>query len=68
MNLLKAKHQPFSRRGFLSGAGATVALPFFESWVPGGAAAASGASGPPLRMGIYSIGAGTVLESWRPEK
>jgi len=68
MNILKAKHSPFSRRGFLRGAGATMALPFFESWVPAGAKAAASQAGPPLRLGIYSIGAGTVLESWVPEK
>jgi len=69
MNILKATHKPFSRRGFVRTAGATVALPFFESWVPQTASAATATqSGPPLRMGIYSIGAGTVLESWKPEK
>jgi len=68
MHLLKSKHTPFSRRGFLHGAGATMALPFFESWVPSTTVkAAEAASGPPLRMGIFSIGAGTVLESWKPE-
>jgi len=69
MHIQKAKHTPFSRRGFLRGAGTTMALPFFESWVPTAAAkTASAAAGPPLRMGIFSIGAGTVLESWVPEK
>jgi hypothetical protein len=70
MSLLKAKHTPFSRRGFLRGAGATMALPFFESWVPASQAAAATTSeaGPPLRMGIYSIGAGTVKESFFPEE
>ena len=72
MHLLKANHTPFSRRGFLRSTGATLALPFFESWVPNTAGAAEvvagQAAGPPLRMGIYSIGAGTVLESWCPEE
>jgi len=70
MNILKLKHSPFSRRGFLRASSATMALPFFESWVPKSHAAPvpGGQSGPPLRMGIYSIGAGTVIESWQPEK
>jgi len=72
MHLRKHKHQPFSRRGFLGGVGATLALPFFESWVPGSISAANASptekAGPPLRMGIYSIGAGTVIESFAPEE
>ena len=53
-----------SRRGFLRGAGALLALPFLESLssVP---AFADAATKPPLRMGIFTVTGGTVLESWK---
>ena len=53
-----------SRRGFLKGAGALLALPFLESLssVP---AFADAATKPPLRMGIFTVTGGTVLESWK---
>lgn len=56
-----------SRRKFLRGAGALLALPFMESWTPGRAlAGAAGTAGkPPLRMGIFTVTGGTVLESWK---
>ena len=52
-----------TRRTFLRGAGAAVALPFLESVVH-----ADGTSDarPPLRMGIFTVTGGTVLESWKP--
>lgn len=57
-----------SRRDMLRGAGALVALPLMESIRPltamaGAAGAAAG--GPPMRMGIFTVTGGTVLESWR---
>jgi len=54
-----------SRRTLLRGTGATLALPWLEAMAPA-AKAAGQSAGPPLRMGIYSIGAGTVHESWKP--
>jgi hypothetical protein len=54
-----------SRRGFLQGAGALVALPYLESF--GFAATGSTAAvKPPLRMGIFTVTGGTVSESWVP--
>ena len=55
-----------SRRGFLRGAGALVALPYLESlaWAVPGAAAVP--FKPPLRMGIFTVAGGTVVESWVP--
>jgi hypothetical protein len=52
-----------TRRTFLRGAGAAVALPFLESVVH-----ADGTTDvrPPLRMGIFTVTGGTVLESWKP--
>lgn len=58
---------PLSRRSFLRGAGALMALPFLESF-PGSvlaAASGGGAVRPPLRMGIFTVTGGTVLESWK---
>ena len=53
-----------SRRTVLRGAGALLALPFMESLLPTRALAASVVK-PPLRMGIFTVTGGTVLESWR---
>jgi hypothetical protein len=60
---------PITRRAALRGAGAVLALPFLESW----AAKLAKANGlpekaavkPPLRLGIFTVTGGTVLESWR---
>ncbi len=57
-----------SRRGFLRSTGALVALPFMESLLPRSAFAAPKTVGPPLRMGIFTVTGGTVLESWVPEQ
>ncbi len=60
---------PLSRRAALRGAGAVMALPFLESWAGHLAMAAgkpaSTAVKPPLRLGIFSVTGGTVLESWQ---
>ncbi len=53
-----------SRRNFLRGAGALVALPYMESLVRG---AASAAGKPPLRLGIFTVTGGTVTESFVPK-
>ncbi len=59
-----ATSPPLSRRRFLRGAGALVALPFLEGLAP---AATTGVK-PPLRMGIFTVTGGTVVESWRPRE
>ena len=56
---------PSTRRAFLRGAGAVVALPFLEQLVP--AAAPAGVGKPPLRFGVFTVTGGTVLESWKPK-
>src|SRR5712691_9028453 len=56
---------PFSRRRFLRGAGALLALPFMESVGRVSAFAAAATEKPPLRMGIFTVTGGTVLESWK---
>ena len=56
-----------SRRSLLRGAGACLALPFLEAMLPRSARAAAAAlAKPPLRMGIFTVTGGTVLESWKP--
>lgn len=59
----------FSRRGFLRGAGVTLALPYLESlaWAAGGTGDKK-ATRPPLRMGIFTVAGGTVSESWVPQQ
>jgi hypothetical protein len=59
------KNTPISRRSVLRGAGALMALPFLESLLPFKAFAESKAATPPLRMGIFTVTGGTVLESWK---
>ncbi len=60
---------PMTRRAVLRGAGALLALPFLES-LPSFGAAPPGRrpAGPPLRMAIFTVTGGTVLESWRPKE
>ncbi|HZZ73011.1 MAG TPA: DUF1552 domain-containing protein [Pirellulales bacterium] len=54
----------FTRRTFLRGAGACVALPYLESL----AFAASGSAQPPLRLGLLTVTGGTVSESFVPKE
>ncbi len=57
-----------SRRGVLRGAGALLALPFLETLAPARALASTPAGQPPLRLGIFTVTGGTVLESWTPKE
>ncbi len=46
-----------------------LSLPFFESLFPARvASAAAVAAKPPLRLGIFTVTGGTVLESWKPQE
>jgi hypothetical protein len=49
----------------LRASGAALALPFLESLWPLHAAEASR---PPVRLGIFTVTGGTVLESWKPQQ
>lgn len=63
------QHQPkkISRRGFLRGAGACVALPFLQSLVPvQSLRAASGVAGAPRRMAFVYHPNGVIQENWNP--
>jgi hypothetical protein len=61
-------NEPISRRNALRAAGGVLALPFLESLLPTRAAAAGKVAKPPVRMGVFSVTGGTVLESWRPKE
>ena len=66
--MFNSSGSPVSRRGLLQGAGALLALPWLESlaWRTARAEGAKlSAVRPPLRMGIFTVTGGTVLESWR---
>ncbi len=54
-----------SRRNFLRGAGALLALPFMESLTRVSAFASTASAKPPLRFGVFTVTGGTVLESWK---
>jgi hypothetical protein len=58
----------FSRRAFLGGAGAVVALPFFESLLPAkwGRTATPQGPGPNKRLLFYYVPNGMHMPSWTP--
>ena len=58
---------PLNRRLLLKGAGAALALPWLEAMAPARALAAGRTNLAPLRMGIFTVAGGTVIESWKPE-
>ena len=51
-----------SRRTFLRGAGATLALPFLDAMVP----ALSAAARPTPRLGFIYIANGVIQNQWKP--
>src|SRR5262245_40080305 len=53
-----------SRRTFLQGAGATLALPFLDAMVP----ALSAAGKPTPRLGFIYIANGVIQSQWNPSK
>ena len=59
---------PISRRTLLRKTGAVLALPFFESLFPARVASAATVAKPPVRLGIFTVTGGTVLESWKPKE
>jgi hypothetical protein len=60
-------NQPaFTRRSLLRASGALLALPFFESLFPRRVLGSGSPGKPPVRMGIFTVTGGTVLESWKP--
>lgn len=57
-----------SRRALLRGTGAALALPWLEAMVPSRVLAAGKSNVVPLRLGIFTVAGGTVIESWKPEQ
>ena len=70
-NLIAERQASLTRRHFLRGLGACMALPAFESFRPFSALAAlqgPGAAGkkPPVRMGFIYVPNGTIPSAWWP--
>jgi hypothetical protein len=59
------KRQHLSRRTFLRGAGATLALPFLESMIPALTARAATNSG--TRLGFVYVPHGAIMDRWTPK-
>ena len=57
---------PLSRRAFLGGAGALIALPWLESLAPQRAALAADPLGPPTRLLFYYVPNGIHMPAWTP--
>lgn len=55
-----------SRRSLLRGAGAALALPLLDAMQPRRVRGAEVVA-TPLRMGVFTVTGGTVLESWKPK-
>jgi hypothetical protein len=56
-----------SRRTFLRGAGATIALPLLDAMIPAATALAQTAAKPMPRMGFIYIPHGSVMDRWSPK-
>src|ERR1051325_4570139 len=74
-NRAAERHFSFSRRNFLRGVGATIALPALESFLPrlsaasvaeASATGAVTASGAPLRLAFFQFANGTYPAKWWP--
>ena len=63
---MSKKSWHISRRTLLQGTGVGLALPWMET-MSTYAKSVGGSGRPPLRMGIYSVTGGTVIESWKPD-
>ncbi|HEX3988202.1 MAG TPA: DUF1552 domain-containing protein, partial [Verrucomicrobiae bacterium] len=68
-NLTAERQASLSRRRFLRGLGACIALPAFESMAPSRLAAAPTAAGKtaPVRMAVVYVPNGTIPSAWWPE-
>jgi hypothetical protein len=60
------RHESFSRRRFLNGAGAAIALPAMASLMPRGAFAASRKATAPTRMAFVYVPNGAIPAAWWP--
>ena len=66
MSVIFKKH--LSRRTFVQGMGATIALPLLDAMVPAGTALAQTAARPTVRLGLCFIPHGAVMTQWTPAK
>lgn len=66
-NLAAERQDSFSRRHFLRGLGACMALPAFESLRPLSALAAPTAAAAPMRMAFVYVPNGIIPSAWWPE-
>jgi hypothetical protein len=64
MSAIFKKH--LSRRTFVQGMGATIALPLLDAMVPAGTALAQTAARPNVRLGLCFIPHGAVMTQWTP--
>src|SRR5262249_23349091 len=64
MNFITKKH--LSRRTFLRGAGACVALPLLESMLPAQTASRLAGAVPKTRLGFIFFPHGVTMDKWRP--
>jgi hypothetical protein len=64
MRIITKKH--LSRRTFVRGAGAAMALPFLESMVPAQTPLARTAANPQIRLGLCFMPHGAVMANWTP--
>jgi hypothetical protein len=62
--IVTRKH--LSRRTFLQGVGASIALPLLDSMVPALAATRDTAAAPIKRLGVVYVPHGAVMEHWTP--
>lgn len=62
---ISKKH--LSRRTFLRGAGATIALPLLDAMIPAGTALAQTAARPMPRLGFVYFPHGAVMDRWSPK-
>lgn len=60
------RRDPLSRRTFLRGAGAALALPFLEAMVPGGKMLRAADPAAPLRLLAYYVPCGIHMPAWTP--
>jgi len=61
------KSWQLSRRSFIRGTGAVLALPFLEAMMPIGRARAASAGTVPTRACWWTYPGGTIIEHWKPE-
>ena len=67
--ILTGKH--ISRRHFVRGAGAAIALPLLDAMIPtafGQAAKVAARKAPPLRLAFFYVPNGIVMDNWTPKE